>query len=326
MDSTTGVLSGTPTTPGGSTFTVTATNGVSPDATADLTVTVTPAPTFTVTSGALPAGLTLTEAGVLSGTPTATGVSTFTVTAANGVGTDAVTPNITVTVTPALAAPVFTADTPPASAVVGTPYTYTFTATGYPAPTFAVTGTLPAGLNLDSTTGVLAGTPTSPGSVTFTLTATNSAGEDSKAYTVVMTAAAVAPTITTGTLPAATVGAPYSETVTATGTGPITFTVSSGDLPGGLVLDSSTGVVSGTPTSAGSVTFTLTATNSAGADSKAYAIVTTAVAITKTAAAAPVLPSTGFDVLPWGVGGVLTLLIGVVLLVLVAKYRRSHAA
>jgi hypothetical protein len=65
----------------------------------------------------------------------------------------------------------------------------------------------------------------------------------------------------------------------------------------------------------GSATFTVTATNSAGTDSKAYTIVTTAAAITKTAAAAPVLPSTGFDVLPWGVGGVLTLLVGAVLLV-----------
>jgi BspA type Leucine rich repeat region (6 copies)/IPT/TIG domain/Putative Ig domain len=132
----------------------------------------------------------------------------------------------------------------------------------------------------------------------------------------------LAPSITTGTLPAATVGTPYSATVTATGTAPITFT-SSGALPGGLVLDPSTGVVSGTPTSVGSATFTVTATNSAGTDFKSYTVAVAA--ITKTAAA-PVLASTGFDVLPWGVGGVLTLLVGAMLLVLEAKYRRSHAA
>jgi hypothetical protein len=109
-------------------------------------------------------------------------------------------------------------------------------------------------------------------------------------------------------------------------TGTITFTMSSGALPAGLGLDSSTTVVSGTPTSAGSATFTLTATNSAGTDFKAYTIVTTAAAITKTAGAAFVLASTGFDVLPWGVGGVLTLLAGVVLIVLEAKCPRSHAA
>jgi len=71
------------------------------------------------------------------------------------------------------------------------------------------------------------------------------------------------------------------------------------------------------------VTFTITAANSAGTDSTTYTIVTTA---TAAAAAAPVLASTGFDALPWGVGGVLTLLVGAVLLVLEAKYRRSHAA
>jgi sugar lactone lactonase YvrE len=69
----------------------------------------------------------------------------------------------------AAAAPVFTADSPTA-AVIGTPYSYTFTASGSPAPTFSYTGTLPAGLTLTGA-GVLAGAPTGPG--TFTVTATN---------------------------------------------------------------------------------------------------------------------------------------------------------
>jgi len=350
LGSSTGVVSGTPNSAGSVTFTLTATNSAGADS-KSYTVTVTPAlaapvftaatpptsavvgtpytytftatgypaPEFTVPGGDLPAGLTLNSTtGVVSGTPTTPGGSTFTVTATNTVTPDAVTGTLTVTVTPALVAPVFTAATPPTSAVVGTPYTYTFTATGYPAPEFTVTsGALPGGLTLNSTTGVVSGTPTTVGSATFTLTATNSAGTDSQDYTVAAAAAAVAPSITTDTLPAATVGTPYSATVTTTGTGPITFTVSSGALPGGLVLGSSTGVVSGTPTSAGSAAFTLTATNSAGTDSQDYTVAV---------AAAPVLAFTGFDVLPWGVGGVLTLLVGAVLLVLVAKYPRSHAA
>ena len=63
-------------------------------------------------------------------------------------------------------APAFTADTPPTAGTVGTAYSYTYVATGNPAPTFAVaTGTLPAGLSLNATTGVLSGTPTTAGSV-----------------------------------------------------------------------------------------------------------------------------------------------------------------
>ncbi|WP_344367505.1 putative Ig domain-containing protein, partial [Arthrobacter humicola] len=121
-----------------------------------------PAPTFRVSSGALPAGLSLNSTtGVLSGTPTAAGPATFTVTATNGVSPDAVTPSITITASTAQAAPVFTASTPPTTATVGAAYSYTFAASGNPAPTFRVSsGALPAGLSLNSTTGVLSGTPT----------------------------------------------------------------------------------------------------------------------------------------------------------------------
>ncbi|CAM3228267.1 putative Ig domain-containing protein [Prescottella defluvii] len=55
-------------------------------------VTGRPTPTVTVTAGALPDGLTLTDGGVLSGTPTTAGRFEFTVTASNGIGDDAVLP------------------------------------------------------------------------------------------------------------------------------------------------------------------------------------------------------------------------------------------
>ncbi len=61
----------------------------------------------------------------------------------------------------------------------GTPYSYTYTATGAPAPTFTVSaGTLPAGLSLDSATGVLSGTPTTAGTSSFTITASNGTTPD----------------------------------------------------------------------------------------------------------------------------------------------------
>ena len=80
---------------------------------------------------------------------------------------------------PAPAAPVFTASTPPATATVGAAYTYTFTASGDPAPTFSIaSGALPAGLSLNTTNGVLSGTPTAAGAATFTVAAANGVSPD----------------------------------------------------------------------------------------------------------------------------------------------------
>ena len=67
--------------------------------------------------------------------------------------------------------------------------------------------------------------------------------------------------ITTSSLAAATTGTAYSDTVNATGVTPITFTVSSGTLPPGLTLNASTGQITGNPTTAGSYTFTIQATD-----------------------------------------------------------------
>ena len=80
----------------------------------------------------------------------------------------------------------------------------------------------------------------------------------------------IAPTITTTeSLPDGEVGTVYSQTLTATGDPTITWNVTSGTLPAGLTLNSD-GTITGTPTTAGQFTFTATATNSAGSDSKEY--------------------------------------------------------
>lgn len=81
-----------------------------------------------------------------------------------------------------------------------------------------------------------------------------------------------APSITTDSLPNGTEGTSYSQTLTATGTAPITWSVTSGYLPTGLTLNESTGLISGTPTSEGTSNFTVTATNSGGSDSKPLSI------------------------------------------------------
>ena len=109
-------------------------------------------------------------------------------------------------------------------------------------------------------------------SVTYTVTAEN---ETTQEYTVTVTVQApsgTAPTITTQTLPDGTVGTAYSQTLAATGTTPITWSVTEGSLPGGLELNTSTGVISGTPTTAGTSTFTVTARNATGSATKELSI------------------------------------------------------
>ena len=84
--------------------------------------------------------------------------------------------------------------------------------------------------------------------------------------------ATAAPSITTSSLPGGKVGEAYSQTLSATGTMPITWGIDSGNLPAGLTLDEATGEISGTPTAAGTASFTVKAENSAGSDTKELSI------------------------------------------------------
>lgn len=174
----------------------------------------------------------------------------------------------------------------PAAAVLGTSYSHTFTADGSPTARFAVTaGSLPHGLSLNPTTGVLSGTPAAPGASSFTITASNSQGsvDDVVEFSVV-----AAPVIDPSAPAAATVGTAYSQILTATGFPAPHWAVSAGELPAGLEL-SSEGEITGTPTVRGTSTFTVRAENSVGADEVALEIAV---------AAAPVTPPNVVPVTP----------------------------
>jgi autotransporter-associated beta strand protein len=101
------------------------------------------------------------------------------------------------------------------------------------------------------------------------------------------------PAITTETLPSGLTGTPYSETLAATGMEPITWSLESGTPPAGLSL-ASDGVISGTPATAGTSTFTVKATNAAGTDTKELSILITTTVI------APIITTT---TLPDGTAG-----------------------
>lgn len=290
LDATTGELSGTPAAAGTTTFRVTAENSAGEVTSDPITFIVQEAPTFidatppAAVAGAeysyffgasgypeptysleagdsLPAGLTLYPAtGELAGIPTTAGTSTFQLVATNAAG-KVTSDLITFTVQDD---PAFTAATPPA-AVEGSAYSYTFAASGVPAPTFSLaTGdALPAGLTLNATTGELSGTPTTAGTSTFRVVATNAAGSDTSdpiTFTV-----QASPVFTADAAPTATVGTAYSYTFTATGTPAPTFSLMTGDaLPAGFTLNAKTGELSGTPTTAGSSTFRIVAANAVG--------------------------------------------------------------
>ena len=123
--------------------------------------------TWSITSGALPGGLTLAGSGVISGIPTTVGAYSFTVRAADSVGYNTATFSLTVTAPPALA---IATTTPLLSGWVGGPYSQAISATGGVTPySWSVTsGSLPGGLTLSSA-GVVAGTPAAAGVFNFTV-------------------------------------------------------------------------------------------------------------------------------------------------------------
>jgi type VI secretion system secreted protein VgrG len=173
----------------------------------------------------------------------------------------------------------------PSGTQPGVPYSVVISATGGALPyTYAVTGgTLPPGLTLDSNTGLLSGTPTASGTWVFTVTATDANScTGFRVYTITVNPIGC-PTLTIlpATLPNMVVGAPYSEPITASGSVPDTYTysVTLGALPPGLGLNPTTPPaiktvdLSGTPTTTGPYSFTITATDSNGCQvSQAYAV------------------------------------------------------
>lgn len=225
---------------------------------------------FATVPAILPAGLTLSSSGTLSGTPTATGLFSFTVTA-----TDANNCTGSMAYSVAINCPTIalSPDTLP-NGVVGAAYNQSISISGSSGFTFSVPpGGLPPGLTL-SPTGTLTGTPTAAGTYSFTVTATgqNNCG-GSKIYTLIVTTAVCTPvTLSPATLPGGVVGTAYNQTITGSGSLTYTFTISTGGLPQGLAL-TPFGALIGTPTKPGAFPFTVKATATNGCTgTQAYTI------------------------------------------------------
>ena len=212
----------------------------------------TPAYTWSISSGSLPAGLTLAAStGIISGTPTTSGSFSFGVTVKDS---SSATETATATLTLSVAAPAaqltISSATLPAAGV-NQPYSGSFSATGgTPSYTWSISsGTLPAGLALAPATGVISGTPTTSGTFSFSATVSDSSNPAQKQTVATSITVAPAPlAIATSALPAATTGRVYSKVLQASGgTPPYSW---AGQPPTGLAI-SAGGMISGTPTATG---------------------------------------------------------------------------
>ena len=285
LNSSTGLISGTPTTAGTTSVTVGASNATGNDSRVVTFAVNPPAPvvssaaaasgrvasafTYTITASnsptaftatGLPPGLTLSGA-VIGGVPTQAGVYDVAITAVNAGGSGSSTLQITIDPPPNV--PAFSGATN-LSAVQGTAFTFTpaFSGSPFTLP-FTATG-LPAGIALtNSAQGTISGTPTVTGTFTVTITATNAGGSKSVDFTLVVNPAPSAPVIKSASTAVATVGTAFTFQLTSQGTPNATSYQATG-LPGWLSLTAASGALSGTPTQPGTVSLKVSAANGAG--------------------------------------------------------------
>ena len=207
--------------------------------------------TFSILTGSLPSGLSLnTSSGAITGTPTTQGTYSFTAQVVDSLDNIA-TSSCSIVVS----SPPLTLSCPSGSAQVGVAYSSALTATGGVAPyAFSIiSGSLPSGLSLNASTGAITGTPTTQGTFSFTAQVVDSQ-ENTATSSCSIVVSSLALSCPTGN---AQVGVAYSSVFTATGgISPYTFSIISGSLPPGLSLNSSTGAVTGTPTTTGTFSFT----------------------------------------------------------------------
>jgi hypothetical protein len=223
--------------------------------------------TFTLATGTLPPGLTLSPDGFLCGIPTQTGPISITVTVTDSNNCTGTSPPYN----PLIGCQKITV-VPPATTtgITGIPFCEAFTATGIlGTATFSSSGVLPAGVTFMN--GILCGTPVQAGCFPITVTATDTNGcTGTSTYVLCISGVPmICPSITATpvTAPPAVNAVPYLQPIIVTGgTPPYSFAVTSGTLPAGLFLTPAgpSGSIFGVPTVSADIDVTITITDANG--------------------------------------------------------------
>ncbi|MEK6304375.1 MAG: putative Ig domain-containing protein [Acidobacteriota bacterium] len=193
------------------------------------------------------------------------------------------------------------------AAVQGSPFTFQLTVAGGTPPfTWSVaSGTLPAGLGLNPTTGAVTGTPTALGDFAVSFKATDAQSRSAQKL-ITITVGPPVLTITTGAIPAAQKGAAFTfQLAAAGGKPPYKWALTTGALPAGLLLSGTTGVIAGTPLAVGGFGFTVDVTDSdSHSFRKALSLTVTPPPLSlSTAASVDAMKGTAFNYQPTAAGG-----------------------
>ncbi len=206
--------------------------------------------------------------GVVSWTPVTDGPTTITLQVGNVAGIDQQTFTLDVL---AVNEPPTIVSMPSLGGKVGEPYAYDGDATAEAVGSRPITWSKlvgPTEFMIDAATGIIAWTPTSPGTFTISIVAANSGGSEVQTFDVVVAPADVPPTITSSAPTTGKVGQAFVYDANADGTTPLTWTKVSG--PAALSVDPATGLVSWIPVATGVEIITLEVANTAGSDTQTF--------------------------------------------------------